>query len=72
MSCLLTVKKGTSGMSFKSSVGPSHPISEIVTSHVCRLKKTKNKGDQTSHVFLIKGVTVRVTYSECQVIEWLQ
>ena len=39
------VKKGTSGMSFESSMGPSHPISEIVTSHVCRLKKTRNEGD---------------------------
>ena len=33
-------------MSFKSSIGPSHPISEIATSHVCRLKKTRNEGDQ--------------------------
>ena len=31
-----------------------HPISEIVTSHVCRLKKTRNEGDQKLHVFLIK------------------
>ena len=45
------VKKGTSGMSFESSIGPSHPISEIVTSHVCRLKKTRNEGDWKNGVF---------------------
>ena len=33
-------------MSFVSSIGPSHPISEIGTSHIYRLKKTRNKGDQ--------------------------
>ena len=38
-------------MSFESSIGPSHPISEIATSHVCRLKKTRNKGDQKSRFF---------------------
>ena len=36
-------------MSFESSIGPSHPISEIATSHVCRLKKTRN--DQKSVFF---------------------
>ena len=41
------VKKGTSGMSFKSSIASStHPISETVTSHVYRLKKATNKGDR--------------------------
>ena len=48
---IAAVKKGTTGMSFESSIGPSHLISEIVTSHVCRLKKTRNKGDQKSHLF---------------------
>ena len=47
----MCVKKGTNGMSFKSIIGPSQPISEIVTSHVCRLKKTRNEGDQKSHFF---------------------
>ena len=50
------VKKGKSGMSFESSIGPSHPISDIVTSDVCRLKKTRNKGDWKPQVFLVKGV----------------
>ena len=27
------------------SIGPSHPISEIGTSHIYRLKKTRNEGD---------------------------
>ena len=35
----------TTGMSFVFSIGPSHPISEIATSHVYRLKKTRNEGD---------------------------
>ena len=38
-------------MSFESSTGPNHPISEITSSHVCNLKKTRNKGDQKSHFF---------------------
>ena len=50
------VKKGTTGMSFESSIGPSYPISEIATSHVYMLKKTRNEGDQKSCVFLIKRV----------------
>ena len=32
-------------MSFVFSIGPSHLISEIATSHVYRLKKIRNKGD---------------------------
>ena len=53
---IAAVKKGATGMSFESSIGPSHPISEIATSHVCRLKKTRNEGDQKLRVFLIKRV----------------
>ena len=43
-------------MSFVFSIGPSHPISEIATSHVYRLKKTRNEGDLKSHIFLFKRV----------------
>ena len=46
----------TTGMSFGSSIGPSHTISEIATSHVFRFKKTRNKGHQKPRVFLIKRV----------------
>ena len=38
-------------MSFVSSIGSSHPISEIETSHIYRLKKTRNEGDLKLHVF---------------------
>ena len=37
------VKKKKSEMSFKFSIGPSHPISEIATSHVCKLKGLKTR-----------------------------
>ena len=38
--CCSKERIGTTWMSFESSIGPSHPISEIVTSHhVCRLKR---------------------------------
>ena len=42
----MAVKQRTTEMSFVSSIGPSHPISEIGTSHIYRLKKTRNEGDQ--------------------------
>ena len=48
-------QKRTTEMSFVSSIsiGPSHPISEIVTSHIYRLKKTRirNEGDRKLCVF---------------------
>ena len=53
----MAVKKETGEMSSKSSIGPSHPISEKATSHVGEgLNKTSNKGGQKLHVFLIKRV----------------
>ena len=59
---IAAVKKTTTGMSFKLSIGPSHPISEIVTSHVYWLKKTRsrNMGDLKLHVFLIKRVQCHI------------
>ena len=51
---IVAVKKITTGISFVSSIGPSHPISEITFSHVYRLKKTRNEGDRKTRVFLIK------------------
>ena len=59
LSCYIAaVKKRTTGMSFIFSIEPSHPISAIATSHVYRLKKTRNEGDhdQKLHTFLIKRV----------------
>ena len=43
ISSIAAVKKEKSEMSFKSSIGPRHPISEIITSHVCRLKRPEMK-----------------------------
>ena len=40
---ILAVKKGKNEMSFKSSIKPSCPISEIATSHVCRLKNLERR-----------------------------
>ena len=57
-------------MSFKSSIGPSHPISEIATSHVCRLKKTRKEGDQKSHVFLFNQES-EGTVSYILSVKWL-
>ena len=48
---IAAVKKEKTAMSFKSSIGPSHPIFEIATSHLCRLKRL-----ETNHDSLIKGV----------------
>ena len=40
-------------------IGPSHPISEIMTSHVYRLKKkTRNEGDQKM-CFVVKRVRIQ-------------
>ena len=65
-------KKRTTGMSFVSSIGPSHLISEIATSHVYRLKKTRNESDLKSRFVLIKRVRIQCyIYSECPVVEWL-
>ena len=72
MSCYCGCKKRTSGESFESIIGPSNPVSEIATSHDCRLKKTRNKGGQKSRAFLIKRVRAQCHISECQVVEWLQ
>ena len=38
MSVIVVLKKKTCEASLKSSIGPSRPISEITTSHVCRLR----------------------------------
>ena len=40
---IAAVKKEKSQMSFKSIIGPSHPISEIATSHVCGLKRLETR-----------------------------
>ena len=56
LSCYCGGKAKTTEMSFASSIGPSHPISEIGTSHTHRIKTTRNKGDRKLHVLLIKRV----------------
>ena len=57
-------------MSFVLSIGPSHPISEIGTSHIYRFKKTRNEDDQKFHAFLIKRVRHSAIYSDLSV-KWL-
>ena len=54
-------------MSFVSTIGPSNPIFEIETSHLYRLKKTRNEGDLKLRVFF--NQESEDTYSECQVVE---
>ena len=49
-------------MSFVFSIGPSHPISEIATSHVYRLKKTRNECDLKSRVFFNQDSEDAETY----------
>ena len=67
------VKKGTSGISFESSIGPSHPISEIVTSHVCRLlKRLEMRVTKKMVCFFNQESEGTVSYSECQMNGWLQ
>ena len=43
MSAIVAAKKEKCETSFKSSIGPSRPISEITTSHVCRLKRLETQ-----------------------------
>ena len=43
LSAIAAVKKEKTETNFKSSVGPSYPISEIATSHVCTLKRLETK-----------------------------
>ena len=57
-SAIVAVKKRTTGMSVVSR-GPNHPISEFATSHVYRLKKTRNEGDLKLRVLLIKRVRIQ-------------
>ena len=45
LSCYCDKNRKT-GISFVSSIGPNHPISEIATSHVYMLKKTRNESDR--------------------------
>ena len=58
-------------MGFASNIEPSHPNSEIVTSHVYRLKKTRNKGDWKPRGIFNQESEDTVIYSEWQVVEWL-
>ena len=43
MSAIVAVKNEKCEARFKSSLGPSSPISEITTSHVCRLKRQETQ-----------------------------
>ena len=69
---IAAAKKRTTGIRFVTSIGSSHPVSEIATSHVYRLKKTRNEGDLKSRVFQSRKWGHSAIYSECRVVEWLQ
>ena len=69
-------KNRTTGISFvSSSIRPNHAISEIATSHVYRLKKTRNESDRAKIANFLnqKSKNTRCyIFCECQVVEWLQ
>ena len=69
---IVAVKKEKSEMSFKSSIRPSHPISEMATSHVCGIKRLEMRVIKIRVFFLSREWGRNVIYSECQVFEWLQ
>ena len=48
---IAVVKKTIGEMNFKSSIGSSYPISEKATSHVSRLKNTRNNNDRMSEQY---------------------
>ena len=56
-------------MSFVFSIGPSHHISEIATSHIYKLKKTRNEGDLKLHVFFNQESEETVPYISS--VKWL-
>ena len=64
------VKKGKHEVSFKFSIGPSHPISEIIA-HVCRLKGLETWLIKNQVFFQSREWGCNVIYSGCQVVEWL-
>ena len=51
ISAIVAVKKKKSDISFKSNIRPSCPISEITTSHVCRLTRPEKRAIK-NNVFL--------------------
>ena len=72
ISAKVAVKKEKSEMSFKSSIRPSHIISEMKTSHICGLKRLEMRVIKFQVFFLSREWGHNVIYSECQVFEWLQ
>ena len=72
ISAKVAVKKEKSEMSFKSSIRPSHIISEMKTSLICGLKRLEMRVIKFQVFFLSREWGHNVIYSECQVFEWLQ
>ena len=72
ISAKVAVKKEKSEMSFKSSIRPSHIISEMKTSHICGLKRLEMRVIKFQVFLLSREWGHNVIYSECQVFEWLQ
>ena len=59
ISAIAAVKKEKNKMNLKSSIGPSHPISEIATSHVYRIKRLETRVIK-NHVFSNKRVRAQL------------
>ena len=61
LSAIAALKKEKTEMSLKSSIGPSHSISEKATSHVCRLKRLETRVVK-NHVFSNQASEGTVSY----------
>ena len=68
ISAIAAVKKKKSEMNFKSSIRPSHPISEIMNFHVCSLKRPETRAIKNQMFFKSR----KLVYIVCKVVDWLQ
>ena len=72
LSAIATVKEVKTEMCFKLSIGLSHPIYEIATSHVWSFKRLETRVFKNQILFLSRKWGHSVIYSGCQTVEWLQ
>ena len=72
LSAIATVKEVKTEMCFKPSIGLSHPIYEIATSHVWSFKRLETRVFKNQMLFLSRKWGHSVIYSGCQAVEWLQ
>ena len=72
LSAIATVKEVKTEICFKPSIGLSHPIYEIATSHVWNFKRLETRVFKNQMLFLWRKWGHSVIYSGCQTVEWLQ